>query len=318
MELYRTILNENINELIKINLNNIFKYKTNKRYLVDLNFIKTNSKISGKIKDTYFKINYGRFKENCFYLIISKKFTTIFKIDQFKLISTPYIVYCPIYIYYNDSIPITLSINTNFKVIEIDPYEFYKNTFYQKYLFGKYSMKYSRKSIIMKFKHSKLTIYQTKSFNLDTVVKQTINNYRFKLTKNLKLKRSVDYFDIYSVNEFNKNITLDTTNILLFNNYTYYIKYNLITRISEDFSGYYEREMIHLNGSFNYMSIELYYGFLNKKTSKLVDEIKNLDIISKYELWDLKNKYDGIITKNTNNNWNKIKFILNYKLNNIE
>jgi len=313
MELYRTILNDNINQLIKINLDNIFKYKTNKRYLVDLNFIETNSKISGKIKDTYFKINYGRFKENCFYLIISKKFTILVNISELKLISTSYIVFCPIYIYYNDSIPITLSINTNFKAIPNKyPYEFYKNTFYQKYLFGKYSMKYSRKSIIMKFKHSKLTIYQTKSFDLDTVIKQTTDNYR------LKLKRRVDYFDIYSVIEFNKNITLDTTNILLFNNYTYYIKYNLIKRIFEDYSRFNERDMIHFDGRFNYMSIELYYGFLNKRNTKLIDEIQNLDIISKYELWDFKNKYDGIITKNSNYNWNKIKFVLNYKLNNIE
>jgi len=218
MELYSTIQNENINQLIKINLDNIFKSKTNKRYLVDLNFIKTNGQICGKIKDEYFKINSKRFKENCFYLIISKKFTSIVNISELKLISTSYIVCCPIYIYCCDSIPITLNIETK-----------YINTFYRKYLFGKYSMKYSKKSTIMLFKQLNLKIYKRKTIEFKTIVKDIIDKYRLKLTRKVDeyyIKAIVRFpekinLDITNIKliKFPENSTLDTTNMKLFKNY---------------------------------------------------------------------------------------------------
>jgi len=181
-------------------------------------------------------------------------------------------------------------------------------------------MKYSKKSIIMKFKHSDLTLFKTKSLKFDTVAdtisKKNINKYCSKYSSIYDVYICDAYID-HDI-KFNENITLDTTNMLLFQNNTYYIKYNLIKEINKEYCRYFEGDIICLNGYFNYMSIELYYGFLNKRNTKLIDQIKHLDIISKCELWDFKNKYDGIITKNTNYNWNKIEFILNYKLNNIE
>jgi hypothetical protein len=215
-------------------------------------------------------------------------------------------------LYDKNYIPITINLNVQFK-----------SKFNIK-LFGEVTISDKVVSLFVKKQIETIKtcfkMFKTKRKLLNTNCPSIIDDKMFNIIQSIIAKKEdTSYYGILQVDtlSFDTDSSLKISNNLhIYKNKIFTITYNVTSDRYEEYSRYYDEFMWYIDVSINEIDIELYNGFciIDQNKINLLDELKYLDIESKKELWDLKQKYDGKITKSFSLYPNFIYFIFNFDL----